>query len=883
MRRELYIGGRLADIDGVSIPLTFACSEIADLSGVSGNYSLTVKLPLTGNNIMIAYFANLPNTSPAALWSGYKTTASYFVDGVPVFQDAVVRLLSTEKSIDIQITFGNLAWLDVLGKYKLKDYINFNTVLDWNYWSIENETTDIRWIAADYGGTFEGGLHMERLYPCVSFLRIWNKIWSKLVVDGHIKGVPNVFVEGDIWMPFMSMYHNPALPIGETFDLDADLLIANQTDPIRNTDGMSNMDCSDNHPGMCFVNTNGYFIAPVNGTYRIRMSSSVYIVVTTTGYSEVTVDFSLKKREDDSVVQQLFSDTWIDGTDNESHPFDFDGYVTLKKGDVIYLDLFCDQSGVPGYQVSTYLSNAPDLFQIDYISEPNKKTRLEFFMPFDADYNLPDMLCKDFIKAGLQLYGRLVESKESVGRIENKPVIFSLDSLTGTTYEDWSDKLISFDRPKIEWNLGFSNRNYLRYTEDETDGVFEDAYFTTYETDNSEKDLFKSVFAASDDVSLIGTSYFPVPVCSIPQWVVDEKTDEWKFEGKCKQRIFRYYQTGTTFESEVVQLYDEEYDPIVIDESMIYASYFSEIPSGVTDTGQGLNMDSIVAKHYSGFIEAVKSNRLFTFQFLLNQIDINKFTHITPVWIEKFSNFFFVKKILNWESGRVCNVEMLQLRDSGALGVVPEPPVITSVKYGLLYNWYAATDVRNIAADGWEVPTKAMYQTLSTYLGGDAISGLALKEVGTQSWIGNLGATNSSKFYARGSGRRINTTGLFEEINLTSSIWAVNSNNYLLISAGDGVVNHYSLPSKWGMAIRLIKTTTTLTDGQTGTYTGNDGKVYRTICIGTQEWLADNLCETKYRNGDTIPEVTDNAAWAALETGALCAYNNDWDNVLITE
>jgi predicted transcriptional regulator len=28
-----------------------------------------------------------------------------------------------------------------------------------------------------------------------------------------------------------------------------------------------------------------------------------------------------------------------------------------------------------------------------------------------------------------------------------------------------------------------------------------------------------------------------------------------------------------------------------------------------------------------------------------------------------------------------------------------------------------------------------------------------------------------------------------------------------------------------------------------------------------------------------IPEVTDNTAWAALTTGALCAYNNNWDNV----
>ncbi len=121
----------------------------------------------------------------------------------------------------------------------------------------------------------------------------------------------------------------------------------------------------------------------------------------------------------------------------------------------------------------------------------------------------------------------------------------------------------------------------------------------------------------------------------------------------------------------MVQLYNEGYTDIMVDDTA-YISYFKTIPSEVTDTGQGLDMASILAKYYTGFIEAVKSNRLFTFQFLLNQIDINKFTHITPVWIEKFSNFFFAKKVLNWEAGRVCNVEMLQLRDSGAVGVVPE-------------------------------------------------------------------------------------------------------------------------------------------------------------------------------------------------------------------
>ncbi len=48
-----------------------------------------------------------------------------------------------------------------------------------------------------------------------------------------------------------------------------------------------------------------------------------------------------------------------------------------------------------------------------------------------------------------------------------------------------------------------------------------------------------------------------------------------------------------------------------------------------------------------------------------------------------------------------------------------------------------------------------------------------------------------------------------------------------------------------------------------------------TIQIGTQKWMNKNLEVAFYRNGDSIPEVTDANAWAALTTGAWCYYNND--------
>ncbi len=60
-----------------------------------------------------------------------------------------------------------------------------------------------------------------------------------------------------------------------------------------------------------------------------------------------------------------------------------------------------------------------------------------------------------------------------------------------------------------------------------------------------------------------------------------------------------------------------------------------------------------------------------------------------------------------------------------------------------------------------------------------------------------------------------------------------------------------------------------------GTVTDIDGNVYKTVKIGSQWWMAENLKTTKYRNGNPIPNVTDNTQWGNLTTGAYCNYNND--------
>ena len=75
--------------------------------------------------------------------------------------------------------------------------------------------------------------------------------------------------------------------------------------------------------------------------------------------------------------------------------------------------------------------------------------------------------------------------------------------------------------------------------------------------------------------------------------------------------------------------------------------------------------------------------------------------------------------------------------------------------YGRLYTWYAVTDSRNVCPTGWHVPTNVELTTLTTYLGGDSIAGIKLKETGSTHWISpNTGATNESGFTALPGGYR---------------------------------------------------------------------------------------------------------------------------------
>ena len=131
--------------------------------------------------------------------------------------------------------------------------------------------------------------------------------------------------------------------------------------------------------------------------------------------------------------------------------------------------------------------------------------------------------------------------------------------------------------------------------------------------------------------------------------------------------------------------------------------------------------------------------------------------------------------------------------------------------YGYLYNWYATTDSRNIAPEGWHVPTDAEWTTLVDYLGGNPASspGGKMQETGTTHWRSpNTAATNETGFTALPGGGR--SGGNYSSINYFCHFWSSTVGNgtqawYRNLSYNNsGAYRHLQL-KQHGFSVRCVR------------------------------------------------------------------------------
>ena len=203
--------------------------------------------------------------------------------------------------------------------------------------------------------------------------------------------------------------------------------------------------------------------------------------------------------------------------------------------------------------------------------------------------------------------------------------------------------------------------------------------------------------------------------------------------------------------------------------------------------------------------------------------------------------------------------------------------------YGVLYNWPAAmassmssstvpSGVQGICPAGWHLPSDEEWKILegevdSQYgypdpewnevTGRGIDAGGNLKETGTTHWNSpNTGATNSSGFTGLAAGHRA-AVGYYLWLGVYGYFWS--SMEYSSSDAWLRVLNNYSAqPGRTshskgnGLPVRCCM------DYQSGDTLLDirDGKKYKTIQIGNQRWMAENLAY--------LPSVSpsDSGSWA---------------------
>lgn len=146
---------------------------------------------------------------------------------------------------------------------------------------------------------------------------------------------------------------------------------------------------------------------------------------------------------------------------------------------------------------------------------------------------------------------------------------------------------------------------------------------------------------------------------------------------------------------------------------------------------------------------------------------------------------------------------------------------VFDVVMGKLYNWYAATDTRNICPSGWHVPSELDWQAMELELGmpveelnevasrgGAGQLGLKLRSTSNQHWQGSLLGTNDTGFSGIAAGLR-NLNGVFTAMTQDARWWTTtpaggNDARTRELVSGGYLIGAYHVVYPVGLSVRCV-------------------------------------------------------------------------------
>ena len=264
--------------------------------------------------------------------------------------------------------------------------------------------------------------------------------------------------------------------------------------------------------------------------------------------------------------------------------------------------------------------------------------------------NLPDVTQYDFIKAFLQLYGLSLDINERTKTVTAYTISDILENRANA--KNWS-KYSVVDVSTVKTTIdSYAKNNTIKLKE----GV-------TYPSEGSgEKIINQAMLTVDGDMQPTQSAdLFEIAFTALTE------IDSWAF---IRAKI-RYLNAGSISNSDmVVCLVSNDTKNVLVTETAggdIGGTFnqhidLNEMSVSMVRNNASLLLTNLVQKYYAGLQKILNDPRNIEDEpFLLPPKELNEFSPLIPIYLEKYGSFFYVNKIKNYKNGEISKVDLIKI------------------------------------------------------------------------------------------------------------------------------------------------------------------------------------------------------------------------------
>lgn len=608
MRDELYIDGTKVDMGESGVSLEYRSNILTDISKIVSNFSYTIKLPKTKNNLRLIECAHIP--SAVSSFPYLPHVGTLLRDGVQIVDGANVVLMSVSDTIEIALSWGNANGFSKIIEfegniddldYGLDDYIF------WRYDISPDEDTPIM----NYG--FRSMEKHVSYHPVVSAKWLLDRIQSQFGVN---------FLFPSDKQDILQLLKIPLLKKEDAQKhVDANKVTLRLGGFKKESDDISG--AFDYR--LLYSNENSSYYINYIGNPLVESFQPMYANLEIDARFVATVIVSGNLLYKDGVLVQVVKVESGEVLD-EIKPYEV---IVLDEADFIYECRYDSSFCLNPYE-SEFMLRVRTLWAT--VSFPAVLTPGSITLEAKAsevgadiqDYNkyftipnLPSIKLIDFIKSIAYMLGVFAVPGDN-----NDIHFISFDTVieNKSNAVDWSGRVLFNDYGDVARNISyqlndFTQKNWFRYKED--DNVTEN-YDSFIAVENRaldyERDAVSLPFSACDTLG---------GVASIPMYSYND-------DGELE--------------------YDSGMNPRIV-------LYDSETRSGVF---YPLRWEELIRQHYASYQEVVRQPKVIKELVLLSAPELAVLDLLKPVYIRQYGSYFAIVKVKTKENN-ICEVELLKI------------------------------------------------------------------------------------------------------------------------------------------------------------------------------------------------------------------------------